>query len=309
MKYWKVSGTVTSYYQVSAGDDFSNIQSAYDSATLTPTVYQSNGTTAYPATAPKFSTYLSGNYVIDKISDVQYDLIPVTNVAKPITHTKADDVQKDDSNNQWIFDYYIPMTETVENVDETRVPAGYTKKSVEKGAPYYYEITNRLNKHSLTIDKTVSGSMGDKSKDWTFTLELKNSAGAPFTNLAKPTGAQNWNVSSAANGRYSFTLSHGDSLTIPDLPYGTQFSITEKEFGSDGYTTTSTYRIGSGSLQTGTPTNLKLTGDTTVSFNNERYAPQIYGVRLEGAAAIAGLALTMLLACVLLIGRRRRRIG
>lgn len=82
----------------------------------------------------------------------------------------------------------------------------------------------------LTVSKTVSGNMGDRNRAFDFTVQVKDSKG----------------VQVSVNGNYGgidveegrFKLKHGQSLVIPELPYGVTCTVTESIPEEEGYTTT-----------------------------------------------------------------------
>lgn len=82
----------------------------------------------------------------------------------------------------------------------------------------------------LTVRKTVSGNMGDRNREFDFIVQVKDSEG----------------VQVSVNGNYGgidveegrFKLKHGQSLVIPELPYGVTCTVTESIPEDEGYTTT-----------------------------------------------------------------------
>jgi len=169
--------------------------------------------------------------------------------------------------------------------------------------------------HDLTVSKTVAGVMGNKAADWTFTLTLKDASGNPVTDLAAPSGAANWSDSNKANGEYTFTLQHGESLTISGLPDGGQYTVAEKDVTggktTDGYTVTIIVSgeddDGTVTAASGAVTDTALTGAATLAFTNTLNAVVPTGISNKLAPVLAGLGVAALLLAALLPGRRRRR--
>ncbi|MBQ3986779.1 MAG: hypothetical protein II635_07505, partial [Oscillospiraceae bacterium] len=80
---------------------------------------------------------------------------------------------------------------------------------------------------SLTITKTVSGSMGNKAYAYEFTLKLTNCKLDPVPEGFDPVPEGLTEASGeGVDGIYTFTLTHGDSVTLT-LPIGTEYEITE----------------------------------------------------------------------------------
>lgn len=131
--------------------------------------------------------------------------------------------------------------------------------SADKMVDYLYESTHndvglsyRLG--SITISKTVAGTIGDKTKDFTFQLKMTGNIPAeiPYTKGTK-TGTLK-----VTDGAAEFTLSHGENIVLSKIQIGTAYEITEVDGASNGYTVESTNSSGT------------LTEDTNVSFTNTR---------------------------------------
>ena len=75
-----------------------------------------------------------------------------------------------------------------------------------------YDSENQPDKPtgSLTVSKEVIGDGADLNKEFTFTAVIDGQ-------------------------EISFTLKHGETHTFPDLPIGTEYTITETEYTQDGY--------------------------------------------------------------------------
>lgn len=94
-------------------------------------------------------------------------------------------------------------------------------------------FNNVYNAGSLEITKTVTGNLGDKSKDFTFTVTLN----APESKTVSSTITVGGVETVFESGKeYTFTLKHGQSYTFGNLPYGVEYTVTET--AADGYTTT-----------------------------------------------------------------------
>ena len=85
----------------------------------------------------------------------------------------------------------------------------------------------RENTGSLTISKEVIN--GDLEEEFAFELILTDAEGNPITDIPE---SESYEV--LENGVIRFTLTHGQSITVTDIPAGT--SITLTEVSHDGYT-------------------------------------------------------------------------
>ncbi|MDO4445110.1 MAG: DUF5979 domain-containing protein [Bacillota bacterium] len=99
----------------------------------------------------------------------------------------------------------------------------------------------------LSLSKTITGEGSDKEKQFEFIIQLKDNSGLPVTNTFNFEGSaiENSGAEKPADGTVHFTngeakisLSHGQMITIRDLPYESTYTITETENKQDPYTAT-----------------------------------------------------------------------
>ena len=110
----------------------------------------------------------------------------------------------------------------------------------------------------LTISKTVTGNMGSKDREFEFTVEIKD-GNTPLNNVSyNYTGTKSGTLT-FTDGKATFTLKHNDEITIQGLPSGVTYTVTEKDYSKDGYSTTSTNASG---------TITEADGENEVSFVN-----------------------------------------
>lgn len=214
-------------------------------------------------------------------------------------------------------------------IQETKAPEGYYKNDTLYFCPIKLQEDGRILtenlptgeaaveeipiRTSLSISKTVSGSGGNKNTDFHFELTLTSSEGIelPETvscllqeinqtdlemNLEKQSG-EGMEVEGDSSV-YTFTLHHGQKLTLKDLPIGLAYKVEETDGTSLGYQVTAENETG----------NLEEKA-VNVAFSNrkEMIIPtgsdtNVYGM---GGILITGL-LSCLLILLLLSGRRKR---
>ena len=191
------------------------------------------------------------------------------------------------------------------------------------GAPSQTDAANanaaaftNVGAYDLTIEKRVTGEMGDRDKPFTFQISVPSMAnktvsytggtweGAP-ADVQPPSGDS---LALNEKGEATFTLSHGQTITIHGLPVGTKYTITEPGAQADGYTVTA-----SGSpesvemIQAGC--NGTLNRATTVTFTNEKATAVPTGIRQDILpwllALLCGLAGCTVL-CVTSHARKRK---
>lgn len=125
------------------------------------------------------------------------------------------------------------VTEYEYKVNEIDV-AGYkseiTSTASADGKTKSFVITNTLiDIGNLKISKTVTGADADLTKDFKFALTLKKN-GKPFSGVFELDAKDGTKTGTAAfdeNGVTSFTLKHGESICIKNLPAGVTYEVTE----------------------------------------------------------------------------------
>lgn len=79
----------------------------------------------------------------------------------------------------------------------------------------------------LTIKKTVAGNGGDKEKAFTFKVEISAPGKYPYIGDGVSGGA--------IGDDDTISLKHGQSITIYNLPAGTNYTVSEEDYTKDGY--------------------------------------------------------------------------
>lgn len=185
--------------------------------------------------------------------------------------------------------------------------------------------TNRYEAYKyLTVTKTVDGNMGDKTKGFSFDLNVstKNDKGTlvpygePLKNSQGPTGG---NLTAqtdlaATNNLYTFTLKDNEEIKIK-IPYQAKVTVTEPAV--NGYTTSSRQYVTGKSVPDMSPNHSEqtvdsLNADYTVDFVNEctiQVPTGLHGETRPYAAMIglAGAAALLSIAGWVELRRRKRR--
>ena len=211
------------------------------------------------------------------------------------------------------------VTVTLNNDNHYEATVTYSNS----GAPSQTDAANanaaaftNVGAYDLTIEKRVTGEMGDRDKPFTFQISVPSMAnktvsytggtwkGAP-ADVQPPSGDS---LALNEKGEATFTLSHGQTITIHGLPVGTTYTITEPDAQADGYTVTASgadAKMSRDASCSGT-----LNQETTVTFTNQKATAVPTGLRLDALpwllALLCGLAGCTVL-CV--TGKRHRRKG
>lgn len=101
---------------------------------------------------------------------------------------------------------------------------------------FYAEYVPKYSQ--VTVSKTVTGALGDKAKEFSFTLNVTDSAGNAITGGIKAKKGSNEETSNIGN-EYQFTLKDGESIVFTNVPTGATVTVTEKDYtgANGGYST------------------------------------------------------------------------
>lgn len=145
--------------------------------------------------------------------------------------------EKDGS--KWVFDGWYPENDAGTGPDETAVISSwpYTVKQNEltnyggdrvvNFYAHYKKVTS-----DVTIKKQVTGLLGDTNKEFAFSVSIKQN-GEDCTGVTAKKGDQP--VSDLTN----FTLTHGETVTLENVPIGATIKVTEVAPG-EHYTVSAT---------------------------------------------------------------------
>ncbi len=147
----------------------------------------------------------------------------------------------------------------------------YTKvaDSTPTGREENPDTTETESTASYVVTKTVTGTYGDKTKQFKFTMTVDTTK----TNVRTPTityyklGADNQTVTAvtpAEDGTISFTLADGEKLVVEGAPVGTLYTVTENLSNDD--TAAKKYAAGTVVTEKGTANTTK---GTTLTPNDE----------------------------------------
>ena len=92
--------------------------------------------------------------------------------------------------------------------------------------------------YNLLISKEVTGNAGDKTKEFKFKIELKDEKGNAVNGVYDYVGNKKSGKLTFLNGIADITLSHGEEISIQNLPINVNYTVTEYDANKNGYTTT-----------------------------------------------------------------------
>ena len=168
---------------------------------------------------------------------------------------------------------------------------------------------------NLTVTKTVTGDMGDTRPSNAFTFTLTVAEMAPGTKIAytKETaaGTASGTLTLDNAGQASFTLAHGENITIQALPLGNTITVTEENgyykmiVPDEAPANMEDYGAVSESGRTKGAT-FTLSGDAALAVENNLPPVAPTGVTLRILPFLAMLAAGFCLVPVMLCGSRKK---
>lgn len=143
----------------------------------------------------------------------------------------------------------------------------------------------------VTVSKTVTGALGDKAKEFSFTLNVTDSAGNAITGGIKAKKGSNEETPSIDNG-YQFTLKDGENIVFTNVPTGATVTVTENDYtGTNGGYSTS-YVADDGQKMQGREARLTniSAGNHTIAFTNSKDVIPDTGINLHSMPYLLVLA-------------------
>lgn len=219
-----------------------------------------------------------------------------------------------EGNDTRTLDVYVEYKETSSQELEVKYYVLHDDTGNPNTATKSNGFTNTYTTYDLTLEKQVTGNQGDREKYFEFTVDIANAlAGTVYDvdltgttwsdspgNPAKLTVGSNGIISG------TFYLKDDESIVIQGLTAGTDYTITETAYTSDGYKTS--YVIDSNSAIESSATAQQTMGasDHKVTFTNNKEGNVPTGIILEIAPYIVLAAVVLAGLAVLFVTRRRR---
>mgnify|MGYP000240343318 CR=1 FL=1 len=172
--------------------------------------------------------------------------------------------------------------------DGALVPSYYLYKDENKDTKED-TFTNAYSAGTLTVKKTVTGNLGDKKKEFDFTVTFAAPEGKNWTPAI---GASEGATMVEDNPMsYTFKLKHDAMATFGNLPAGVTYTVTETPV--DGYTTNNIEQKGT-----------IVAGLNEVTFINEKSGTIDTGVTTENLPYVLLIGFVVLAGAALLIKRK-----
>lgn len=153
------------------------------------------------------------------------------------------------------------------------------------------DFENIYSAGSLAVKKTVAGNLGDQEKEFHATVTFT----APEGDTVRGTisyidGAESKTILPTAwadgTATAEITLTHDETVTFTNIPYGVSYTVVESEANEDGYTTT--YEGENGTVNAASQ-NTTITNTKGVEVDTGIYTDSLPYIVLLGVA-VAGVA-------------------
>jgi len=126
---------------------------------------------------------------------------------------------------------------------ENRVYSGAIEKSKVTELKY---VNNRTIQGQLLIDNSVTGSGGNKNKDFEYTVTfIGEGADKPYTYTKSD------DTTGTIETGQKIVLKHGEAITVHNLPVGLTYTVQQTDYTSEEYTTTPGDFILTGNIEEG----------------------------------------------------------
>lgn len=172
-----------------------------------------------------------------------------------------------------------------------RTAAIHTEKSGDKADSF----ANTYSANKLSVSKTVTGNLGDKSKYFEFKVTLTGETGKTYGESYTISGGsyESNPKTIAIDTDTTVYLKDGETISIANLPAGVTYTVTETAV--EGYKTTSTGESGTISAEAA----------STAAFTNDKSGEIDTGVILSSAPYVVILAVVAAAAVAFVIKKRR----
>lgn len=267
----------------------------------------SGKTDGFTVDLPNFTIPGKYTYVFQENDPYVAGVVPNTNYYQVTVWALQDESQTGTGNH--IKECYVKLSQVELKNDAYVEVSGKTKLS---------QIENTYQAGTVTITKSVTGNMGNKSTKFNFKVVLESDK--PVNSTVVSTGDKTFTFTANEHGKYTaeqtYQLADSETLTITNLPFGVTYTVYE--MNGEGETATAvaqgstltaeskTYTVSYDAAQTGAldekTANHKI---ATIVTNNCGDDTIDTGVILDNAPYILMLAVVAGGAMTLVIKKRR----
>ena len=198
---------------------------------------------------------------------------------------------------------YSATASSAEFTDSDEVGSSFTVDAVNSDGTISFLNSVATTSSDLTITKNVTGAMGNKNQDFTFTLVSVADEESGTTYAYTKTDKENVQTSGTLTTGGTFTLKDSESIVIT-VPQGKEIALSEE----NGHYSTTWQKTGSSNVTSGDEFAIVLDGDAEVTVTNNLKSISPTGVSLRKMPfIIMGIFSTFMIMTVIIDKRRRRQ--
>ncbi len=245
-------------------------------------------------------------YNIHVTSDRGYDITYKLKAGerKVMTNLRLEDTYSVTEDN-YDFKLYESTIKVYDNEVEIHKASDQNTFKIRQGDPDSPVLVTNREKPGLRISKTVTGNMGDASKDFTINITLKDKNNKPITGSYQYSGSKSGTLTFNAQGQSSISLRDGQNIYIEKLPIGTKYIVKEDQsVEDDGYIISYNGSDKDGVLSI---TDKDKTGDDSIEIINNKEILTPTGVKSDSRSYIILLGTGVLM--IVLMSMRRKKIN
>ena len=206
------------------------------------TVYQSKGENgykiAYSLSSGTYQAATVAQFALHSGQTINISQLPAGSTYYVYEYAVADGTRD-------ISDWDTEVTTSGMAIEAYRAARGTVALNDGVNAEEWVTFSNSAHVGQLEVSKTVTGDQAteaDRAAPFTFSVTLLDKTGAPLRGTYRYTGSAIDGVTPPAEGTLTldetgtatFTLSHGQSITIQEIPKDATYEM--QEMNSDGYT-------------------------------------------------------------------------
>lgn len=192
----------------------------------------------------------------------------------------------------------VSWTLTVYVLEENghKVIAGVSVSNAENGEKLAQGAVGFKNTYAasdLTITKTVTGALGDKTKEFTVNVTLSSNenitprAISGVTKVDGKAAEEGKSLTIPVDGQpHTITVTNGSLVNIDNIPSGVTYTVKEEDYSTDGYTTT----YNGSESDNGATGAIAGTSDITVAIVNANAGEINTGISMDSIPYIVLLA-------------------
>ncbi len=200
---------------------------------------------------------------------------------------------------------YLVVT-VIEQGGKVRVAAVHCEGSHEANAQSKTdEFTNTYESGTLSVSKSVTGNLGDKTKYFKVTVTFAAAEGETIASTIKYSGGSDayavaeTSPATVSNNTVELYLKDGDTFTFTNIPKGATYTVVEDDYSGDGYTTSGEVEEATAMTAGGTP---------AVTITNNKVAEVDTGIVLDSLPYILLVAVVLSAAAVMFVNKRRSEV-